>query len=395
MRVPNRWLLAVLLGAAFLGGCADVPGSPDPPAVVEPRPDLLNPTPLPRSVRFIWFVPSDVAYDSATVRAIGRAAYNTRSWYRAQLGGRTFRFDEEHPVEVVFGRRTRAWYERQPNPFGWDPVWNANYQVDMEVKERLSLEDWSSLYKVAIYMSATGGGGASMGRLVIPQHDVDGIQDGTLNIHRFWGGLAHEMGHTFDLPDATHDDGTIMSGAMYAYPATIFNSTQANAMFQSSRNAGFFPDPGLEFDPGADYRLVNAGTGLAAEAPEVGGAVVAHPPAALARQHWRLEAGGGGGGGGTWRIRNRATGLVLVVEGRSPAPGAFLVQRPAGDPEETGWYVLATGPAEYEVVAAHAIVPNQRARALSLPAGAAAGVRLVQEDYVTAAGQAWRLERVE
>jgi len=153
-------------------------------------------------------VPTDVAFDGETAGAIERAAYNTRSWYRALTGGTTFRFDEAFPVEVAFGDHDRAWYETRPNPWGWDPIWNANYWVDMEVKRKLSLTDWSPHYKVAIYMGAEGGGGASVGRLVIPQHDVDGIQAGVENVNRFWAGLAHELGHTFDLPDADGDDGT-------------------------------------------------------------------------------------------------------------------------------------------------------------------------------------------
>ena len=37
---------------------------------------------------------------------------------------------------------------------------------------------------------------------------------------------GNELGHAFGLPDATHDDGTPMSGAFYNYPNTHFTAAQ-------------------------------------------------------------------------------------------------------------------------------------------------------------------------
>lgn len=396
MRFPSHAVVASLAAISALAGCTDAdPAGPDEPGHPEPRADRINPDPVPQSVRFVWFVPADVAFDEATVDAIRRAAYNTRSWYRAQMDGTTFTIDEDFPVEVVFGEHRRSWYESQPNPFGWDPIWNANYWVDMEVIERLSLVDWSPLYKVAIYMSAEGAGGASQGRLVIPQHDVDGIQDGTPNINRWWGGLAHELGHTFDLPDANGDDGTIMSGALYAYPGTYLSDTQTDDLLGSDRNTGFFTDRGLAFDPDAHYRLVNVGTGRVADLQTdeaVDGVPVVGSEAGVAEsQHWSLEAGPSG----TWRIWNGATEKLLVVEDRSSANGAGIEQQSGGDPAYQSWYVLGTGPDEYEIIAAHTIVANERVKALTASDDAAEGGPLTQEDYVAGERQTWRLERVE
>ena len=390
LRKPAPLLTLALLAAA---ACADSGAVPSTTEETSRRDDIVDPAPLDRSVRFVWFVPTDVPYDDATVEAIERAAYNTRSWYRALLDGTTFRFDEAFPVEVVFGDHARIWYEERANPFGWDPVWNANYWVDMEVKAKLSLEDWSPRYKVAIYMSAEGGGGSSVGRVVVPQHDVDGIEAGERNVNRFWGGMAHELGHAFDLPDADGDDGTIMSGALYAYPDADLPEALESAMLGSERNAGYFADVGPAFDPGASYAIVNAATGLVVDLPTGdpadGVPVVASAPTGADTQRWTLERRDDG----TYRIRNVATRGLLVVAGRSGAAGARIVQAADGDPLFQAWYVLAVGRERWEVVALHAIVPNERAGSLALPDGAGAGTGLVQEDFVTADRQLWSLEK--
>ena len=391
----KRALPLSLCLAAVLSACAggDALG-PEGPGRSPPRSDRINPDPLPRSVRFVWFVPSDVPFDSATVAGIGRAAYNTRSWYRAQLDGVTFSFDEDFPVEVIFGKHTRNWYETTLNPYGWDPIWNANYQVDMEVIQRLSVSNWSPLYKVAIYMSAEGGGGASNGRLVVPQHDVDGLREGVLNINRWWGGLAHELAHAFDLPDASSDDGTIASGALYRYPRAVITPELKARLLGSQRNEGFFAAAGPEFAPAAFYRIVNDETGLVAEGAQDGadGAPVTGARAlAAVTQHWRLEPGPNG----TWRIRHRPTSRLLVVSGGSAASGATLELRGEGQTERDTWYVLAIGPAHHELVPAHTIVPNVRAQGLTVPPGATAGSLLTQQDYVTAPRQSWRFEQVQ
>ncbi len=384
---------AALIAALTLlvaGACSDPESGPTAPAEVQRRPDVVNPTPLEHSVRFVWFVPTDVTYEDATVEAVERAAYNTRSWYRALLNGTTFRFDEAFPVEVVFGDHARIWYEERLNPFGWDPIWNANYWVDMEVKKKLSLEDWSLRYKVAIYMSAEGGGGSSVGRVVVPQHDVDGIEAGVKNVNRFWGGLAHELGHAFDLPDASGDDGTIMSGALYAYPDADLPEDLASRLRNSDRNEGYLSDVGPAFDPDRAYVILNAATGMAVDLQRHdvadGVPVVAADSTGAATQRWRLE----GRDDGTYLIRNEDTGKLLVVAGRSGADGAGIRQEADGDPLYQAWYVLAVGQGRYEIVSLHAIVPNERTEGLAVPGGAGAGTGLIQQDFVTGDRQLWR-----
>lgn len=49
-------------------------------------------------------------------------------------------------------------------------------------------------------------------------------------MNRWYGGMVHELGHGFGLDDASGDDGTCMSGALYAYPNCFFTEEQKTAM---------------------------------------------------------------------------------------------------------------------------------------------------------------------
>ncbi|SMD25270.1 hypothetical protein [Kibdelosporangium aridum] len=49
-------------------------------------------------------------------------------------------------------------------------------------------------------------------------------------LNRWYGGMVHELGHTFGLPDSSYTDGTPMSASFYNYPNTHFNEQQKNAI---------------------------------------------------------------------------------------------------------------------------------------------------------------------
>jgi hypothetical protein len=55
--------------------------------------------------------------------------------------------------------------------------------------------------------------------------------------------MCHELGHCFGLPDATHDDGTVMSADFYHWPVNcIFNAGHISTMKNLAANAGFWVD---------------------------------------------------------------------------------------------------------------------------------------------------------
>ena len=47
-------------------------------------------------------------------------------------------------------------------------------------------------------------------------------------MNRWYGGMVHELGHAFGLPDPSSTDGTPMSASFYDYPNTHFSQSQKN-----------------------------------------------------------------------------------------------------------------------------------------------------------------------
>ena len=97
-----------------------------------------------------------------------------------------------------------------------------------------------SRWKCVSYVSAVGNGGGGNGWVVLTSHDADGAAGKRQEpMSRWWGGMVHEMGHMFGLPDSSGDDGTPMSGDFYNYPDTHFSTSQKNSILNASQNAGF------------------------------------------------------------------------------------------------------------------------------------------------------------
>jgi hypothetical protein len=57
---------------------------------------------------------------------------------------------------------------------------------------------------------------------VLSGHDADGAAGINGAMNRWYGGMVHELGHAFGLPDATSTDGTCMSASLYSYPNSTF-----------------------------------------------------------------------------------------------------------------------------------------------------------------------------
>jgi|GEM_PF-6553189 len=203
---------------------------------------ILTPTRTPtpggliqRAYRVFWLKPSDVAYDQNIVTGINNVMLEAQNYYRQELGV-TFRFN---PIEVINGDQTANWYSTTPN--GSDSHWWTTSNLRDEVVRKTGIVANDSRWKVVAYISAEGNGGASQGWVFLPKHDTDGAAGYRPEpMGRWYGGMVHELGHAFTLPDSTSTDGTPMSASFYNYPNCHFNATQKNQMLTRSENSGYW-----------------------------------------------------------------------------------------------------------------------------------------------------------
>jgi hypothetical protein len=190
------------------------------------------------TVRVFWLRPSDVAFDRRIPDGIAKVMREAQRYYRQELG-RTFALNAQ-VVEVVVGEHERSWYENTPN--GGDKYWWSVSNMANELRRRLGLRNPDSRWLIVGEVSAEGegaGGGGSPGWVVLSEHDALGAAGlGNASMNRWYGGMVHELGHAFGLPDATSTDGTPMSASFYSYPNTHFSEAQKSKIL-SGRYAGF------------------------------------------------------------------------------------------------------------------------------------------------------------
>jgi hypothetical protein len=183
-------------------------------------------TPPTRTVRVYWLKPSDVPFDQRYPDGIANVMREAQRYYRQELG-KTFTLNDP-VVEVVGGDQPRSWYENTPN--GGDRYWWAVTNMQNELARKFGLNNPDSRWLNVGEISAEGegaGGGASPGWVVLSGHDADGAA-GTSgqSMNRWYGGMVHELGHAFGLPDSAMTDGTPMSASFYDYPDTHFDQSQ-------------------------------------------------------------------------------------------------------------------------------------------------------------------------
>ncbi|MFF1547034.1 RICIN domain-containing protein [Streptomyces sp. NPDC058291] len=185
-------------------------------------------TPPTRTVRVYWLKPSDVPFDQRYPDGIAGVLREAQRYYRQELG-KTFTLNDP-VVEIVDGDRPRSWYENTPN--GGDRYWWAVTNMQNELARKFGLNNPDSRWLNVGEISAEGegaGGGASPGWVVLSGHDADGAAGSSGPArNRWYGGMVHELGHAFGLPDSASTDGTPMSASFYDYPDTHFSQAQKN-----------------------------------------------------------------------------------------------------------------------------------------------------------------------
>jgi hypothetical protein len=205
--------------AGFPGG-----GTQDPPT---------------RTVR-VWLLrPSDVPYDQRYPDGIAAVMREAQRYYQQELG-KTFRLNEP-VVQVVTGEHVKSWYENTPN--GPDRYWWSVFNMQQELMRRFSIgapdSRWINVGEVIAEGPGAGGGGGN-GWVILCQHDADGAAGINGPMNRWYGGMVHELGHAFGLPDSTSTDGTPMSASFYDYPNTHFNQSQKNAILNGPYGSFLF-----------------------------------------------------------------------------------------------------------------------------------------------------------
>ncbi|GAA4709494.1 cellulose-binding domain-containing protein [Phytohabitans rumicis] len=202
---------------------------PTTPPTTAPTTRPPGTTPPNGTIRVYWLKPTDVAYDQRYPDGIANVMREAQRYYRQELG-RTFTLNNP-VVEVVNGDHPRSWYENTPN--GNECYWWVVFNMQQELMRKLSLRApdsrWINVGEISAEAACSGGGGGG-GWVILSGHDADGAAGigGTMN--RWYGGMVHELGHAFGLPDSTSTDGTPMSASFYSYPNTHFSQAQKNAI---------------------------------------------------------------------------------------------------------------------------------------------------------------------
>ncbi len=200
--------------------------------------------PPDKSLRVFYIRPTDVPLNPKMVPGITSAMQDAQKFYLEKC---KFTFKLNDPVvEVVNGTHPRSWYEDNPGG-GSDDYWRAVYNAKADLSNRVpsvGADGNRKRWKIVFYVDAEGtgaGGGEGGGWVLLPKHDADGASGYSVDKARRWvGGMCHELGHCFGLPDAKSNDGTIMSAAMYNWPNCTIMPAMVTTFQNLGANSGFW-----------------------------------------------------------------------------------------------------------------------------------------------------------
>jgi len=229
-----------LNGTACTGSVTGTPSSPPSSATpsassspsASPTTSPTSGPPPVRTVRVFWLKPTDVAFDPAYPNGIAGVMQEAQRFYKQQLG-KTFTLNSP-VVEVVNGLHDATWYVTDNCGPTADHYWCVVFNMQAELQQRFGLNAPDSRWLIVGEISAeeinVSGGGGGGGWVILSGHDADGAAGKNGPMNRWYGGMVHELGHAFGLPDATSTDGTCMSASLYDYPNCTFNQAQKNAI---------------------------------------------------------------------------------------------------------------------------------------------------------------------
>jgi hypothetical protein len=193
------------------------------------------------TVRAVYAYPTDRTASAEYSDAVQMAVEHIQGWYQQQLGGETFSIYSTSP-QVCALPQSSAYYLENP----WDRV-QADIQACVPAHFGDPDYDWIIYADVDYGCNLPGRLGAGWDSLtLLPRADLLGLTGGDTGIDgcghqrpvypisRWIGGLAHEVGHTFNLPHPPGcetaqpgcDSVALMWLGYLSYPATYFSSTQ-------------------------------------------------------------------------------------------------------------------------------------------------------------------------
>jgi hypothetical protein len=192
-------------------------------------PSASSGPPPAKTVRVFWLKPTNVAFDQRYPDGISDVMREAQRFYKQSLG-KTFTLNST-VVEVINGQHDTNWYITNNCPAGGSHYECVILNGQAELQQRFGLDNrWLNVIEVSAEEVGQSGGGGLPGWVLLSGHDADGAAGKIEAMPRWYGGMVHELGHAFGLPDASSTDGTCMSATFYSYPNCIFNQSQRNSM---------------------------------------------------------------------------------------------------------------------------------------------------------------------
>jgi len=185
-------------------------------------------------VRVVYMVPNDKKINNTYKISIEKAVLNVQQWY-LQKTGNTFKLNNTI-VEVIKSNHPSAWYNNTKSKFWSDNkmLWFSSNAIE-DAMNLAGVKFNDSQFAWVIYVDAegdTGTGGNGIASL--PLHDilgVSGIHPTEKNVQRWYGGLAHEIGHVFGLahPGESEPD-ALMQYGYTKYPDCYLTRTDLETL---------------------------------------------------------------------------------------------------------------------------------------------------------------------
>jgi Domain of unknown function (DUF5011) len=224
----------------------NVPDQAGNQAVPVTRTVNVTPVSQPPVVRVLYVTPQNRTLRSDYYAAVANAPVNIQSWYKNQLGGKTFSLFHVQP-ETCQLPQAADYYAVD----SW-----AKVMTDVQTCAPVGYDDpvfvWVLYVDIVHACDAPGRLGAgTSGVTMLPRQDMDGLvgaryfddcgQEWIYPPDRYIGGLGHELGHAFGLPHppgceaglSTCDYNALMWAGFWQYPNTYLRSEEKQFLQES------------------------------------------------------------------------------------------------------------------------------------------------------------------